>query len=160
MSASNKLQVLLISTQYFLQEVFLQKELRNSRHFEVFLSLENTYDFDAYRKVIYVATQSTDNLAKPKNVSSVVNSSGEIKINFNKAFHNYGSLLTEYVAKNTLIYRKIKEISKEITLLYENLALKFHDLSETTSELKEATGMISIGGGSQIPSVQKLSSTF
>lgn len=146
MSASNKLQ-------YFLQEVFLQKELRNSRHFEVFLSLENTYDFDAYRK-------STDNLAKPKNVSSVVNSSGEIKINFNKAFHNYGSLLTEYVAKNTLIYRKIKEISKEITLLYENLALKFHDLSETTSELKEATGMISIGGGSQIPSVQKLSSTF
>ena len=93
MSASNKLQVLLISTQYFLQEVFLQKELRNSRHFEVFLSLEDAYDFDAYRKVIYMATQSTNNLAKPKNVSSVVNSSEEIKINFNEAFHNYGSLL-------------------------------------------------------------------
>ena len=93
MSASNKLQVLLTLTQYFLQEVFLQKELRNSRHFEVFLSLEDAYDFDAYRKVIYMASQSTNNLAKPKNVSSVVNSSEEIKINFNEAFHNYGSLL-------------------------------------------------------------------
>lgn len=54
------------------------------------------------------ATQSTENLAKPKGVSSVVNSTGEVKINFNKAFHNYGTLITDYVAKNTLIYKKIK----------------------------------------------------
>lgn len=41
-------------------------------------------------------------------MSSVVNSTGEVKINFNKAFHNYGTLITDYVAKNTLIYKKIK----------------------------------------------------
>lgn len=51
-SASNKLQVHRSLLQFFLQEVFLQKELRNSRYFEVFLSLENSTDFDVYRKVM------------------------------------------------------------------------------------------------------------
>ena len=65
-------------------------------------------------------------MEKPESVGNIEHPLGEIECNFSEGLNPFSLLIVDYSAKTSLELKRIKDISKEINLLFYNINLKFN----------------------------------
>lgn len=80
--------------EHFLLDCYRCPEIKNSKHFEIFLSYSNANDYDSYVK-------NSETVSKPKTLNHILNMTGVVQTLSSMNIDQYGEGLRSYLNRTS-----------------------------------------------------------